>query len=157
MANQVIEKFVSIGQEISLPKVDTSIPQAKIHGRVISTRVVGVTFESRQEIVARLHEGDRIWLEREPSNPYDHNAIMVSRSNGEQFGYLNRYLAANVSAYFDAYDQPVKGKVVLLTGSRYDHYSLGVIIAFKLPKPCQTKRNRSGQVIDEWDEWEEEE
>jgi len=152
MANQVVDSNIRISSELRLPKLETSIPQSKIHGRVISTRVVGVTFDGRQEIVAQLHEGDRIWLEREPNNRYDYNAIRVSRSNGEQIGYLNRHLAANLTPYFDAYGKPVRGKVILVTGSRWNNYSLGAIVAFKLPKPNQFRKNHSSQYFDEWDE-----
>ena len=60
--------------------------------------------------------GDRLWLEMEPFNPYDLNAIKVSRSNGEQIGYLYRYLEGSLAHYFKAYGKPVKGKVSFLTG-----------------------------------------
>jgi len=42
------------------PSVAVEIPQSKIHGRIITTKVVGVTFEDRQEVIARLHIGDRV-------------------------------------------------------------------------------------------------
>ena len=70
----------------------------------------------------------------EPSNPYDHNAIKVSRSNSEQIGYLSRFLAASIAPYFRAYRNPVKGKVSLLTGSIWDGYTLGCVVTFKLPR-----------------------
>jgi hypothetical protein len=149
MANQIVEPIVRLSPEIHLPKVETPIPQAKVHGRLISTRVVGVTFDNRQEVVSKLQMGDRLWLEAEVDNPYDPNAIRVSRSNGEQIGYLNRYLAANIVPYFEAYGNPVKGKVTLLTGSRWDNYSLGVVVTFKLPKP---RKNHTGQQFDDWDD-----
>ena len=91
--------------------------------------------------------GDRVWLEREPHNPHDSNAVKVSRSNGEQFGYLNRHLAASLASFFDAYRFPVRGKVRLLTGSEFDGYNLGVVIAFKLPKP---KRTNQGLKFEDW-------
>lgn len=149
MASQLVDTFVSVSPEISLPKLETSFPQSKVHGRLISTRVVGVTFEDRQEVIAKLQMGDRVWLEQEPANPFDHNAIKVCRSDGAQIGYLNRYLAANIVPYFEAYGNPVKGKVTLLTGSRWDNYSLGVVVTFKLPKP---RKNHTGQQFDDWDD-----
>ena len=69
-------------------KIDSKTPDIRMHGRIITTKVVGVSFEGRQEVVAKLQMGDRIWLEREPFNPYDVNAIRVTRNNGEQIGYL---------------------------------------------------------------------
>ena len=75
METHVIERISS--PMVSSPKLQSSYPHARIHGRVISTRIVGVSFNDRQEIVAKLQMGDRIWLEREPDNPHDQNAISL--------------------------------------------------------------------------------
>lgn len=151
METQVIEK---IEKTVSMPalKLAPTYPQARVHGRVITTKVVGVSFENRQEVVAKLQMGDRVWLEMEPSNPYDHNAIKVCRSNGEQFGYLNRHLAASVHPYFTAYGHPIRGRATLLTGSRWDGYTLGCIISFKLPKTRQIKHNTFDSQFDVWED-----
>ena len=148
METQVIEK---IEKTVSMPllKLATLYPQSHVHGRVITTKVVGVSFEGRQEILARLQMGDRIWLEREPFNHYDHNAIKVSRFNGEQIGYLSRYLAASIAPYFKAYGNPVKGKVSLLTGSLWDGYTLGCVVSFKLQR--LTQHNNGNPELD-WDD-----
>ena len=148
METQLIEKTVSM----PVLKLATAYPQARVHGRVITTKVVGVSFENRQEIVAKLQMGDRVWLEMEPSNPYDANAIAVSRSNGEQIGYLNRHLAASIHPYFAAYAHPVHGRVTLLTGSSWDGYALGVLISFKLPKMSQIKHNTFDSQFDDWED-----
>ena len=154
MESQLIEKIGSPIQETRLPKLKAYYPYTTIRGQLISTRVVGVTFEGRQEVVACLRMGDRIWLEMEPDNPYDHNAIKVTRENGEQFGYINRLLAADIVHYFRAYGYPVQGKVSLLTGSRWDGYSLGVVIVFKLPKAKGSNNNDHNPTFDSWeDDW----
>ena len=51
METQVIEK---IEKKVSMPllKLATVYPQSHVHGRVITTKVVGVSFEGRQEVVA---------------------------------------------------------------------------------------------------------
>lgn len=118
-------------------KIDSAVPDTRTHGRIITTKVVGVTFENRQEVVARLQMGDRVWLEREPFNAYDTNAIRVLRNNGEQIGYINRHLAHSIAPVMDRLNIPIRGKVYLLTGSRYEDYTLGVIVAFKFPKTHQ--------------------
>ena len=153
MESQVVEKISKPVQVKVLPKLNGYYPDTQIQGRVVSTRVVGVTFEGRQEVVARLQMGDRVWLETEPSNRFDPSAIRVCRSCGEQFGYLNRHLAADIAPYFQGYGYPVHGKVSLLTGSGWDGYSLGVIIVFKLPKLKSHKRHRNFTSFDAWDEW----
>ena len=150
MANQIIENIESPIEEQTLHKLQSTYPGATVHGRVITTRVVGVTFEGRQEIVACLKRFDKVWLDREPTNPYDRNAISVCRENGEQIGYLNRHLAGSIIHYFQAYGYPVKGKVTALTGSDWGGYSLGVVIAFKLPKRPESKNNLR---FEDWDDW----
>ena len=152
MTNQVIEKIESPIEEQTY-KLQSTFPGATVHGRVITTRVVGVTFENRQEIVACLRRADRVWLDREPTNPYDENAISVCRENGEQIGYLNRHLAASLNPFFKAYGFPVKGQVTLLTGGSYDGFSLGCMISFKLPKQHQLNNNPSKIEFDGWNDW----
>lgn len=133
--------------------IDSSTPDTRMHGRIITTKVVGVTFlnkdENRQEVVARLQMGDRVWLEREPFNHYDTNAIKVTRNSGEQIGYISRHLARSLAPIMDRLNSPIRGKVYLLTGSRYDDYSLGVVIVFKLPKAHQHDHT---DPFNEWDE-----
>ena len=152
MTNQVIEKINRPIEEQTLSKLQSDYPGAAVHGRVITTRVVGVTFEGRQEVVARLRRGDRVWLDREPTNRYDSNAITVCRENGEQIGYLDRHLAASLNPYFQAYGYPVKGRVTLLTGGGWEGYTLGCMISFKLPKQHQLN-NHNNLQFEDWDDW----
>ena len=98
--------------------------------REITTKVVGVTFDGRQAVVAKLSMHEEIVLRREPTNPYDRNAILVERLNGEQIGYINRYLAAELAYNFDADGGSARGYVTAVTGGGYDGYSLGVNIVF---------------------------
>jgi len=152
MANQVIERIERPTEEQTLPKLQSTYPGATVHGRVLTTKVVGVTFEGRQEVVACLRRGHRVWLDREPDNYYDRNAITVCRENGEQIGYLNRHLAASLNPYFKSYGYPVKGRVTLLTGGSYDGYSLGCMISFKLPKQLQFNKNPNSLQFEDWDD-----
>ena len=99
----------------------------------IKTKVVGVTFEGRQEVVAKLQVGEEILCRREPTNPFDDNAIRVERKNREQIGFINRFLAADLAPIFDAQGGPVPGTVTRLTGSPSAGYRLGVWIAFTTP------------------------
>lgn len=150
--HDVIETIARPIQVVEMPKLQTAYPQAKVKGRLFTTKVVGVTFEDRQEVVARLQMGDRVWLEQELDNPYDSNAVKVCRSNGEQIGYLNRHLAAILSPYFSAYGHPVRGRVSLLTGSLHDGYTLGCVISFKLPKTSQIKHNTFNAQFNDWED-----
>jgi hypothetical protein len=102
-------------------------------GSQVVTRVAGVTFNGRQAVIARLNVGDTLLLRREPDNPYDRNAICVERPNGQQVGYLNRNLAAQLAPFFDAHNQQSQSCVRNLIGSGQGGYSLGVVISFCVP------------------------
>ena len=99
----------------------------------ISTKVVGVTFDGRQDVVAKLFIHEEIVLRREPTNPYDHNAIRVERLSGEQIGYIDRCMAASLAPALDAFGEVVHGTVSMLTGGSGNGYSLGVDNRFTVP------------------------
>jgi hypothetical protein len=101
--------------------------------RMITCKVVGISFAGRQAVVAKLQVGEEILCRRQPTNPYDPNAIRVERLDGKQIGFINRFLAADLAPIFDAHGDPVPGTVTRLTGSLYAGYSLGVCIAFTMP------------------------
>jgi len=153
MQNQVVQKIERPVKENALPKLQSTYPNAKVKGRVLTTKPVGVSFNNRQEVIARMQKGDRVWLDREPDNAFDANAIAVCRSNGEMVGYISRDLAACIAPYFDAYSHPIKGRVTALTGSQWNGYTLGLVISFKLPKPNHNNNNNHNPSFDDWDDW----
>lgn len=67
------------------------------------TKVAGVTFEGRQEVIAQFSNHEVLALRRDPLNEYDPNAIDVYASRLEaQIGFLNRDLAAVMAPALDA-------------------------------------------------------
>ena len=105
--------------------------------RSIETRVVGVTFENRQAVVAILSEGERVSLIREPDNPFDHNAVKVVRWDRKQIGYLDRDLARKLAPLMDYYGRSIVATVKRLMGGSYPGSSIGVIVRFYLPEQQQ--------------------
>ncbi len=99
----------------------------------VETSVVGVTFNNRQEIIAGLRSGEPVNLRRESKNPYDSNAISVDTVAGEQIGYVNRVLAADLAPMLDKITHNVGGKVTAISGGVYTDSALGVSIAFSIP------------------------
>jgi single-stranded-DNA-specific exonuclease len=65
------------------------------------TKLVGVTFDGRQEIVSRLREGAPLRLARQSSNEHDPNACALYDPHGDHVGYLNRRLAAVLAPAID--------------------------------------------------------
>ncbi len=67
---------------------------------VFHTKVAGVTFEGRQEIIAVLTSEEPLRLVREPGNVFDPQAVAVMSTHG-QVGYLNRELAMRIAPVLD--------------------------------------------------------
>ena len=65
------------------------------------TKVVGVTFDGRQDGVGSLAPGDRLELVREPENAADPSAIAVRTQDGHALGYLKRLIAAALAPEMD--------------------------------------------------------
>lgn len=122
-----------MNSDIFVPDLETETIHDYRSGSRICARVAGVTFDGRQSVIARLSIGENILLRREPTNPYDPNAISVECQNGWQIGYLNRHLAATLAPFLDSYHQPVPARVHCVTGSLRMGYSLGVVITFNVP------------------------
>lgn len=118
---------------IFVPEQESEQTHEYHSGSCLVTRVAGVTFDGRQSVIAHLSIGESIRLRREPTNPYDSNAIRVERLSGWQIGYLNRHLAATLAPFFDAHHQSTIGNVHCVTGSQGQGYSLGVVITFNVP------------------------
>jgi hypothetical protein len=128
-----LQKGADMNSNIFVPELETETSHEYQSGSRICTRVVGVTFNGRQAVIARLYAGEEILLKREPTNPYDRNAISVERQNGQQIGYINRYLAATLAPFFVACFHPVPARIHCLTGSHHQGYSLGVVNTFNVP------------------------
>lgn len=66
------------------------------------TKLAGVSFEGRQDVVSALVPGAPLRLVRQPDNEFDPNAIAVLDPRGEQVGFLNRRLASVLAPALDA-------------------------------------------------------
>jgi single-stranded-DNA-specific exonuclease len=65
------------------------------------TKLVGVTFDARQEAISSVRPGDPLRLRREPGNPHDPHAIQVTTGDGRLLGYLNARLAGRLAPAVD--------------------------------------------------------
>jgi len=100
------------------------------------TKIVGVTMEGRQETIRRLSLDTRIRLQREPDNPYDHNAIMVITENNEHIGYLNRKLALVLAPLIDQ-GRDYQVFISSLTGGKNGNsYGVNILIVNNSHSQC---------------------
>jgi single-stranded-DNA-specific exonuclease len=68
------------------------------------TKVVGVSFEGRQDVAAGLREGQSLELVRQPENPVDPNAVAV-RYGALPIGFLKKDIAKRLAPNIDAGDR----------------------------------------------------
>ena len=99
----------------------------------IITKIVGVTFENRQDIIKRLSVGEMLKLVQQPDNIYDPNAVKVIRKSGEQIGYLKKEIAQDIQWYFDSSWVTHWAEVLDIIGKPSIGQSLGVVIKIYPP------------------------
>lgn len=112
----------------------TATDNQSANRKPIETKVVGVTYEGRQSIVALLSVGEEVQLVREPDNPYDKNAIKVVRKTGQCFGFISKVLASGFAPKFDDYGKPVEAVIISVTKGYSSDSNIGVTIQFNLPE-----------------------
>jgi len=69
----------------------------------VMSKIVGMTFrdpKSRNRLNS-LWNGESLVLEREPSNPYDHNAVKILSTDNIHLGYIRRELAQTLAEEMD--------------------------------------------------------
>lgn len=69
--------------------------------RTFHTKLRGVTYENRQDVIAKMAVGESLDFMREYQNSADKNAIACFRKNGEKCGYLSRRIAAQFAPVMD--------------------------------------------------------
>lgn len=89
------------------------------------SKLVGVTFEERQEVIPTLSDGEKLALLREPQNPFDRNAIRVLTSDGRDVGHIRKEIAAEIAPNIDQGER-YSCYVTAVTGG--GEYSYGVNI-----------------------------
>lgn len=90
-----------------------------------NTKVVGVTFEGRQSVVATLSVGEELTVARDTRNPADPNAMAILTGAGAQVGYLRRQISAVLAPIVDKGGVRYSACVSEVTGGT-DGHSLGV-------------------------------
>jgi single-stranded-DNA-specific exonuclease len=78
------------------------------------TKVVGVSFEGRQDTIAGLRVGTELVLERQPANEFDPNAIAV-RYGALPLGFVRKQIAKHLAPLIDS-GARYRARVESLTG-----------------------------------------
>ncbi|HLX26034.1 MAG TPA: helicase-related protein [Candidatus Cybelea sp.] len=90
------------------------------------TKIAGVSFEGRQDIIAGLHADAPLQLRRQPENPYDANAIAVHYGD-LALGFFNKRLAAHIAPLMDC-GARYTARVASLTGGAEKHRGVNIFV-----------------------------
>jgi len=88
------------------------------------TKLVGVSFEGRQDTIAGLRVGTELALEREPGNEFDPNAIAV-RYGALQLGFVRKEIAKHLAPLIDG-GARYRARVESLTGGGGRHRGVNI-------------------------------
>jgi single-stranded-DNA-specific exonuclease len=107
-------------------------PYASIgEATAFNTKVVGVSFEGRQDVVAALREGEPVELRRDAANPHDANAIGVF-FGALQLGFLRRPIAARLAPNIDAGER-YSAHVTAITGGGTRSFGINIYVVRERP------------------------
>jgi hypothetical protein len=112
------------------------------------TKIAGVSHNNpdgtpRQSIIKRCRSGETLRLVREPSNPYDSDAVKVLRQNGEQLGYIPGHVVATGLAHDMDTGTRFKAVITDITGGGVKTFGVNIQITetkaeLPVPTPNQT-------------------
>lgn len=68
----------------------------------LKVRLAGVTYEGRQEIIAKMNINNKIQLKRDKNNKYDKNAIGVYTIQNQNIGWIPKDVASTLTLGMDA-------------------------------------------------------
>jgi single-stranded-DNA-specific exonuclease len=112
-----------------------------------NTKVVGVSFEGRQDVVAGLYAGLPLELRRHPENAYDPNAIGVWYG-ALQLGFLKREIAARVAPNIDGGER-YTAEVTAVTGGGARSTGVNVYVTRVREAPPRPRADRSAVSRDD--------
>jgi single-stranded-DNA-specific exonuclease len=109
-----------------------------------NTKVVGVSFEGRQDVVAGMREGVPLELFRQPANAYDPNAVAVCYG-ALQLGFIKREIAARIAPNIDAGER-YSAVVTAVTGGGTKSFGINIYVSRALGSTAAAATRRENVV-----------
>src|ERR1700681_9502 len=106
-----------------------------------NTKVVGVSFEGRQDVVASLRPGETVELRRHPDNAFDADAIGVWFGT-LQLGFLKAAIAARVAPNMDAGER-YAAEVTAVTGGGERSFGINIYVTRVREPPPAARTQRA--------------
>lgn len=114
------------------------------------SKIVGVTFEGRQDVIKVLEGSEPLRVRREQDNQYDANAVAVDVMFGEEWapiGYIAKDKNQHIANLLDA-NKDVNIAIASITGGGSKSYGVNVTVSYQIqpavkkeeaPQPVQTQ------------------
>ena len=113
------------------------------------SKIVGVTFDNRQDGIKSLSVGQRLILIREPENPHDCNAIKVWTEDGYGLGYISANLAEQFAPAMDKGIEYSCEVMSLTGGGDLNHgANIKIIKIEEVGSPLKIDPNEHGVLCD---------
>lgn len=93
-----------------------------------TTKLSGVTYEGRQNLLAKMSVYDSISLRRDYHNRYDRNAIGVYNTQNQNIGWIPREIAVTLAPDMDSGVQ-LFTKIKQISGGNGYNYGIEIIIS----------------------------
>ncbi|HTU81728.1 MAG TPA: DEAD/DEAH box helicase, partial [Candidatus Acidoferrales bacterium] len=149
-ASAFVERAFAKSDEYLRDRYSTIADATSFH-----TKIVGVSFEGRQDVVAGLRVGAELQLVRQPDNPHDPNAIAVFYGN-LQVGFLHRAMAAHLAPAIDA-GARYRARIEHLTGgpaaesAQARHRGVNVAMERDTAAAVDRESRHAGEARAAWD------
>jgi single-stranded-DNA-specific exonuclease len=101
-----------------------------------NTKIVGVTFEGRQDLLGGMEPGQALELVRQPDNAFDANAIAVHFGR-LQLGFLKKAIAARIAPNIDAGER-YRAEVKHITGGGTRSVGVNIWVTREKHQPQRT-------------------
>src|SRR3990167_5914135 len=111
---------------------------------MINTKIAGVSFEGRQDLVRNIKISDVLILSKQPDNKYDKNAIAILDLEGNQLGFIKRELASELAPAMDR-GTKYKAKVSAITGKEHNNIEVNIIIYLEGEEGIDTDTKESDE------------
>lgn len=122
-----IVKTVTELDELYLTKNEVEQYQNIGEAESFFTKVVGVTFDNRQEIIATLITGQLLEVKRQKDNQYDINAIILQTMEGNEIGFLKADIAKFLAPIIDS-GTKYEATVTMLTGQASETLGVNIFV-----------------------------
>jgi len=116
-----VERVFSQAKEYAADRYATIGGASQFH-----TKIVGVSFEGRQDTIGGLRVGTELDLRRQPENPHDSNAIAVYYG-ALHLGFIRKEIAKHLASPMDS-GARYRARVESLTGGGERHRGVNVYI-----------------------------